>query len=431
MRPIRTNVAWMAISCFLYFTQAFPVYGAGDTLSLEQAVEESIAANPGLASIQARAEALADISTQKGVLPDPTLTAKIANLPTDTFSNTQEPMTQMIVGLSQKFPFPGKLPLKQQAAKYEGQAAGAEVAEKRLQLIQNVKTVWWNLFYLDRALETVARNQELMHQFINIAQTKYKVGKGLQQDVLLAQLELSKLFDLELAFINSRRNGQSKLNALLDRPARQEIKLPATVAKNLSPVATLETLHNRARKSRPLLDRQQKRLDATLARVALAKKAYYPDFMVGASYGYRDGENPNGSSRADFASLSVSINLPLFTAKRQDSALSQRHNERTQRELALKNSDRQVEAAIVRALDDYSRFTAEVALYEKGIIPQAKQTVQSMQAGYQVNKVDFLNLIKAQTSLYNYETKYWRALSSAKQALVRLVTSVGEENIYE
>jgi outer membrane protein TolC len=340
-------------------------------------------------------------------------------------------MTQMIVALSQKLPFPGKLSLRQRAAEYEGQAAGAEVSEKRLQLIQDVKTVWWDLFYLDRALETVARNQELMRQFISIAQTKYKVGKGLQQDVLLAQLELSKLFDLELAFKNSRRNGQSRLNALLDRPARQEITLPAAVDKNLSPPATLATLQNRARNSRPLLDRQQKRLDAALLRVALAKKAYYPDFMVGASYGYRDGENPNGSNRADFASLSVSINLPLFTSKRQDSALSQRRNERRQHQLALKSSAGQVEAAIVKALDDYSRFSEEVALYEKGIIPQARQTVQSMQAGYQVNKVDFLNLIRAQTSLYNYETKYWRALSSAKQALARLVTSVGEEDIYE
>jgi outer membrane protein TolC len=421
----------MAISCFLYFIQALPVYGAGDILSLEQAVETAVAANPDLASIQARAQAIADISVQKGVLPDPTLTAKIANLPTDTFSNTQEPMTQMIVALSQKLPFPGKLSLRQRAAEYEGQAAGAEVSEKRLQLIQDVKTVWWDLFYLDRALETVARNQELMRQFISIAQTKYKVGKGLQQDVLLAQLELSKLFDLELAFKNSRRNGQSRLNALLDRPARQEITLPAAVDKNLSPPATLATLQNRARNSRPLLDRQQKRLDAALLRVALAKKAYYPDFMVGASYGYRDGENPNGSNRADFASLSVSINLPLFTSKRQDSALSQRRNERRQHQLALKSSAGQVEAAIVKALDDYSRFSEEVALYEKGIIPQARQTVQSMQAGYQVNKVDFLNLIRAQTSLYNYETKYWRALSSAKQALARLATSVGEENIYE
>jgi outer membrane protein TolC len=165
--------------------------------------------------------------------------------------------------------------------------------------------------------------------------------------------------------------------------------------------------------------------------VALAEKAYYPDFMVGANYGYRDGENANGSSRADFVSLAVSINLPIFTTKKQDGALSQRRNEKTQQEFVIKNSVRQVEAAIARALADYKRFGEEVDLYEKGIIPQARQTVQSMQSGYQVNKVDFLNLLRSQSSLYNYETKYWQALSGAKQALARLAAAVGEENIYE
>jgi outer membrane protein TolC len=431
MQLTRNNATWLVIFCFLGVSQALPVYGAADSLSLDQAVSEAVSTNPDLAAIQARARAMADIPAQKGALPDPTLSAAIANLPMDTFSTTQEPMTQMIIGLSQKLPFPGKLALQQQAAEFEGQAAGADVQEKRLQLVQDVKTVWWNLFYLDRALETVERNQELMRQFITITQTKYQVGNGLQQDVLLAQLELSKLFDLELAFNNTRQNEQSKMNALLDRPASQAINLSPAVDKNLGQPALFATLQNRAVNSRPLLISQQKRLEASLARVALAEKAYYPDFMVGANYGYRDGENANGSSRADFVSLAVSINLPIFTTKKQDGALSQRRNEKTQQEFVIKNSVRQVEAAIARALADYKRFGEEVDLYEKGIIPQARQTVQSMQSGYQVNKVDFLNLLRSQSSLYNYETKYWQALSGAKQALARLAAAVGEENIYE
>lgn len=431
MQSTRSKTTWLAVSCFIYLLLAFPVYGAEEILSLGQAVTESVAVNPDLAAIQARARAMADIPAQKGVLPDPTLTAAVANLPTDTFSMTQEPMTQVIVGLSQKLPFPGKLALQQQAAEDEGQAAGSDAQEKRLQLVLDVETVWWNLFYLDRALETVERNKKLMGQFVSLAQTKYQLGKGLQQDVLLAQLELSKLFDMELALKNTRQNEQSRLNTLLDRPASQAISLPPEIDNNLGHPAMLETLQNRADASRPLLVSQRKHLDAATARVALAKKDYYPDFMVGANYGYRDGENPNGSDRADFASFSVSINLPLFTSKRQDGALSQRHNEKDQKEFALKSSTRQVEAAIAKALTDYTRFAEEVALYEKGIIPQARQTVQSMQAGYQVDKVDFLNLLRSQSSLYNYETKYWQALSGAKQALARLAAAVGEENIYE
>jgi outer membrane protein TolC len=82
-------------------------------------------------------------------------------------------------------------------------------------------------------------------------------------------------------------------------------------------------------------------------------------------------------------------------------------------------------------VSDFQQMAEKADLFAGGIIPQAKQTVDSMLAGYQVNKVDFLNLIRVQTSLYNYETKYWRAISSANQALARLAAAVGEENIHE
>jgi len=431
MPTIRNTSAWLVITCLFFSSQTLSAYGATEVLTLEQAVAESVADNPDLAAIQARARAMAEIPAQKGSLADPTLTAAIANLPTDTFSTVQEPMTQLVLGLSQKLPFPGKLALQEEAAAYEGEAAEAEVAEKRLQLVLDVKTVWWNLLYLDRALGTLERNKELMKQFITIAQTKYQVGRGLQQDVLMAQLELSKLLDLELALKNNRRNEQTRLNVLLNREAERSIELPPRVDQTLRTPAGLELLLSRAENLRPLLIAREKRLEAASTRVALAKKGYYPDFMVGASYGYRNGENANGSDRADFASLSVSINLPLYTSKKQNSALRQRNNEKDQQDLALQSSLQQVKGAIIKAVDDYSRFTEGVSLYEKGIIPQARQTVQSMQAGYEVNKVDFLNLIRAQTALYNYETKYWQALSSAKQALARLVASVGGEDIYE
>ncbi|WP_338070343.1 TolC family protein [Bathymodiolus platifrons methanotrophic gill symbiont] len=70
-------------------------------------------------------------------------------------------------------------------------------------------------------------------------------------------------------------------------------------------------------------------------------------------------------------------------------------------------------------------------LFKNGIIPQARQTVASMLAGYQVNKVDFLNLVRSQITLYNYETQYWKALSEANQALAQLTAVVGKEEIYE
>jgi len=152
----------------------------GEILALQQAIDTALANNPGLAEKRARARAMAAIPPQVGTLPDPILSFDAVNLPVDTFSTTQENMTQLRVGLSQKVPFPGKLRLRKEAARFEAESASFDVDEFRLKLVRNVRIGWWNLFYLDRALEIVHRNQVLLRQFITIAETKYEVGKGLQ-----------------------------------------------------------------------------------------------------------------------------------------------------------------------------------------------------------------------------------------------------------
>lgn len=190
-------------------------------LSLQDAIKTALRDNPGLAEMRARAEAMAAIPSQVGSLPDPVISFNTLNLPVDTFDRSQEAMTQLQIGISQAFPFPGKLGLRRSAAEYEAAAAGNDVHEVRLLLIRDVKQTWWNLFYLDQALETVKRNQALMRQFVEIAQTKYRVGQGLQQEVLLAQVELSKLLDLEVQLTALRRTSEARLNALLNWPTTQ------------------------------------------------------------------------------------------------------------------------------------------------------------------------------------------------------------------
>lgn len=425
------HVRTILIGSFCLLSLYVSPSSARSELSLDGAVEQALNDNPGLAAIQARSEALSHIPDQQESLPDPILSLRMANLPLDTGSTTQEGMTQMQVGLTQKLPYLGKLGLRAQSAKQESQAAFADVDEQRLLLVRDVKTVWWNIFFIDRALEVVNRNQELLRQFVTIAQTKYKVGKGLQQDVLLSQLELSKLLDAKIDLDNKRHNQVAKLNTLLNVPPEKSITLPTTVPSPLPKLLPLVDLQVKAQNARPLLVSQHKKLDAAKTRVELAHKDYYPDFSVGAVYGYRNGDDPDGSSRSDFGSFGVTMSLPFFDTTSEDSRLSQRNQEKIQRSFQLHNSRNLVANQVSTGVSDFQQMAEKADLFAGGIIPQAKQTVDSMLAGYQVNKVDFLNLIRVQTSLYNYETKYWRAISSANQALARLAAAVGEENIHE
>jgi len=401
------------------------------SLSLKQAVKQALDSNPGLAKMRARAAAMAAIPSQVGSLPDPRLSFNAMNVPTDTYKLDQEPMTQTQVGLSQAVPFPGKLGLKKAAAKHESLAAAADVDETRLGLIHSVKRTWWQLYFLDRALEIVNRNQELLRQFVNIARTKYKVGQGLQQDVLLAQVELSKLLDRELELNGMRRTQEAWLNAMMNRPTSETLKLPIKVKLDLPPVPTEVAMHQMADGDRPLLAARQQQVDAARKRLKLARRNYFPDFVIGGNYGSRRGNNPNGSERPDFASVMFSMTVPLYAWRKQRMGVVQRSSELTSRELALRYSWEKVQAEISQANADYSQSRDQVELFENGIIPQARQTVDSMLAGYQVNKVDFLNLVRSQITLFKYETLYWKAVSAANQALAKLDAAVGKEMLYE
>ena len=404
-----------------------------DQLTLESAVFLAVKDNPGLAEIQARSQAMAAIPSQVGTLPDPTLSFNALNLPANTFDVSQEPTTQLQLGTSQAVPFPGKLGLKEEAATYEFEAATSSVDETRLRLIRDVKTTWWLLFYLDHALEIVIANQKLLRQFVEIAQTKYTVGEGLQQDVLLAQLELSRLLDQEIQLIGIRRNEAARLNALLNRAGNSSVTLPEKVDQQLLDLLDTQALYRKAEVSRPLLAQHESYINAAQTRLKLAKKDYLPDFNIGAFYGFRSGDNPlpRGGSKSDVLSLKLSLNLPIFAYRKQAKAVDQRNSEMLQQKYSLQDEWAKVQAQISAALADYSRAREQVVLFKTGIIPQARQTVASMLAGYRVNKVDFLNLVRSQITLFNTETQYWRALSEANQFLARLVAAVGEEKIHD
>ncbi len=421
---------WLSAGLLLWLgsAAAWAMDGMTETqLTLKAALEQAERANPSLAAIRARYEALKAVPSQAGSLPDPELSFGAMNLPVDTFDTAQEAMTQLQFGISQAFPFPGKLRLREEAAEWEAKAAGDAVEERRLQLLRDVEMLWWRVFYLDRALEIIAANQDLLRQFVEIAQTKYKVGQGLQQDVLLAQLELSRLLDRELQLEGLRGQEAARLNALLDLPADTPVRLPAEVERRLDEAPPENELFILAEKARPLLAGFRKQIEAARSRVELAEKEYFPDFKVGAFHGFRRGRNPEGKSRPDFLTLRLSMNIPLYFATKQAKAVDQRQSELLGEQFQWQDAWNQVRAEIASALADYRRGREQVVLFDQGIIPQARQTVASMLAGYQVGKVDFLNLVSAQITLYNYEIQYWKTLTEAKQARAKLEAAVGGE----
>ena len=431
----RCNLARPLAVCALLAvaSQASAQKGDSGHLTLDRAVQTALAANPHLAAVAARAEALQTVPSQARTLPDPVLGLNAMNLPVDSFNLHQEPMTQLQLTFSQMIPYPGKRQLMADAAGFEAEAGLAHVEDVRLELSGQVRAAWWRLFQHDRALEIVGQNTRLMRDVIQIAQARYEVGDGLQQDVLLAQLELSRLLEREMRLNGMRSRAETALGALLDRPAGRPIVLPPEPGNMVLPdIPADEELVRAAVADRPALAAQQAMMGAARARLSLAELNLRPNLMVGAGYGVRQGDDPfRGGKRPNFLSLMFGVTVPLYAESKQRKAIEQQSHEVSRQEFSYDDALRSIRAAIAGHRADYESAREQVTLLESAIIPQAQHTAASMLAGYRVNEVDFLNVVNSQITLYNSQINYWDALGTAKAALAMLASSAGMEVLYE
>ena len=170
-------------------------------------------------------------------------------------------------------------------------------------------------------------------------------------------------------------------------------------------------------------------MQAADSKADLAARDYSPDFMLGAAYGFRQGSNANGQARPDLASVMLSMSLPLYSGSKQGKAVDQRMAEKASAEFSWRDAANQVDAEIDTAASDLRIARERVQLFEQGILPQARQTTASMQSGYQVNKVDFLNLVRAQLNEFNTDIQYWQQVSALHQAEARLAAAAGLDDL--
>jgi outer membrane protein, heavy metal efflux system len=398
-------------------------------LTLERAVSIALEDNPSLAQIKARAEAMTAIPSQEGTLPDPTLNFGALNLPTaNGFNLNREDMTMLDVGISQAIPFPGKLALKQQAATFEAESAFHSVEEARLQLARDVTLHWWQLVALHRSLIIIDESEQLLKQLVEITDSKYRVGNGLQQDALAALLEQTKLAKEKKLHISMHRVEIERLNTLLNRPTNSAMKLPENIDTQLPDINAIKDLPAQGEQSRPLLAERKNAVEAAQSKLELAKRDYYPDFTLGTSYAFRQN-TPNGQSRSDFASVQLSMTLPIYTDRKQAKAVDQRQSELIKERYALEEAQRAIQNEISTSITTYNGNREQFELLKNSILPLAKQNVTASLAAYQVGKTDFFNVIRVINAWFEYQNQYWQVLAEAHQALAQLAAAVGREKL--
>lgn len=412
LRSIAAGVFWIVLATAPapLRAQTGPA-GQSDTLRLTDAVVAARAANPAVQASRLRAEAEQERVSPAGALPDPVLELGLLNRPFDGFG-TDERMTMNVIGLKQAFPWPGNQGFSEEGREHAARAAQLDAAEVEAQVVARTRAVHARLAYLDRAIAITADTRSMLRDFLEVAETRYASGAGVQQDVLQAQVAVGRT-TADLAGMEQERVATAaRLNALMGRPAGEPIPavdLPPPGGESLP----LDSLMVLSQSGRPALAAAQERALAAEARYRAAGRASYPDFELRVAYGQRP-------QYTDMGSIALGVSLPIWGGSKDkplERAAAADQAELDARALEL-HYDTYARLGELRAADERARTLEEI--YRVQILPQAEASVESAFAAYQVGSVDYATLLDARLTVNQYAIDRVRLAAERLQATAEI-----------
>ena len=396
-----------------------------EPLALAWCLERADRANPEIEVAAALAGAANARILPAGRVDDPRFGYDASNIPVHDFDFKSTPLSGHQFALRQKLPFPGLLSAREQAADEASSAAGFELSDRRRRIRSAVETGWAQLGFAQRALEITDRNIALLQQLTRIAETKYSVGSGLQQDVLRAQVELTALLQERLARVAAEESAEGRLAALLDLPASTAFP-PTSSIVDASPVPSIDPLYQRTVETNAQLKAMRAEVESAELAVRVVELEGYPDFDLGVAYRLRQRVPGDPVDGDDFVSAGVTIRLPVDRAKWRAREAEGRALLR-RAEASLRSHEGSLQARLRAAHAELVRADQEAELLRTGLIPQALQSLASSRSAYEVGRIEFLSLLDSQVRLFAAELRAVRAVSDRRAAFGVLESVVGED----
>ena len=420
-----------AIAVALFSTLLFgfqPAVGQPDAsadppvLHLDSLLQAAERANPSLRAARLRAEARALKDPQASALPDPTVQATGHVAPTVTARGPQRSQWQV----RQSIPFPGKRGLRGEVAALGADAAKADAEALAQTLALRIETAYYELYRVQRRAALLRAFEEQLRQFESAASTRYEVGDGSQQAILKAQVERGRL---EMRREALRADRASALQSLARLTGRSDLEAPSQPVDIAALTELREggtTTSEEAVGSRPEAEALRRRIDRAESESALARRAFWPDFTVGAAYTdvRRDDLTPTMTGRDAF-SVSLGVSLPLWRGK-QEARLEEAQVERRRAEAELDDFRLQVQADVHDLRERLRRQRRQLTLLGEQLLPQAETSLEATLSAYKAGRTDFLDLLDAERTLFQLQMNRVDTRARALQTAAELEHALGQ-----
>lgn len=390
--------------------------------SLGELVEEAIGNNPQIQAAYNRWQAAKEKARHVSGLPDPQASYAYFGENIETKVGPQEAQ----YGLSQKVPFPGKLGLKAKAESKHADMLRERYEAAKRELIKNVKFAYYDLFWIDKAIEITENEKGILESLERVAQRRYESNLSPLQDVVKAQVEISKLIDKLFLLRQNRKGLEARMNSLLNRAKKRELgKVQHTPALEFR--YKPQELHEIARVSSQNLQAANLDIERAEYEKSLARLDYFPDFTLGVDYiqiGGGDTAMPNDGDDAWRGMVAVS--LPLWFGK-----LNAQIKEKSAALEANKKLYENVENNLTYEIEDlYFKIVAYkdiVSLYKTALIPQTEQLFEAARTSYETGEVGFLDWLDAERVLLETRLAHYKAVIDYQKSIAYLEKVIGKD----
>ena len=387
---------------------------------LDTLITEALQNNPQLKAAQNQFLSSQKKIKQVTAWDAPQVGIEFFQLPIQSFPNPLKNNMETDYFIQQMIPFPGKLKAMGLSATYNSNMYEEQFNALKNKIIRELKSAYYELYLVQRKIEINKENQELLKQFIEIAKKQYEVGMGKQVDIIRAQTELSSLINDEVNLYKEKRDVETMLNTILNRPPYQPFKEIDSIYEVI-PEFNYQQLLPIALSYRPELKGMKFNIEMSKSELKASELEFYPDFMVRVMYkNMTDTKN-------DFWSAMVGVNVPIaFWSKDKYSGKVEENqlNIKTAEEQfnSMKNMiSYEVQNAIVKLETNRNLYN----LNKNTVIPQAEQTLQSTLAAYKTGKTEFLMLIDAYRMLFMAKLDFYMSEMNLMLAKAQLEQAVG------
>lgn len=382
-------------------------------LKLDDLVNEALKNNPEILAFGSRIEGARQKIPQAKSLPDPMLMFGYQNEGFNRYTLGEEQGAQWMFGLSQQFLFPGKRGLKGDMAKLDAESQEAMLELLKLRTVSRVRELYLELFLAYKNIDLLRERQVLFARVEDLALVRYSTGKGMQQEVLMAQTEKYMLLEKEAMFRQKIESLEAMLKATIGREESATLGRPGIPSTQYFPYKTEEAVQMAVSHS-PEIKSRGKMSEAAEIRVRMAKKEFFPDFSINAGYYKRSGDF------MDMWSLTSTINIPLYFFTKQAPALSEAKAGHVQAKQELEAARLMITAAIRDNISMVRSADTLMDLYKNGLIPKNAQDVDLALSGYATGRTEAIVVLSRLKTLLEYETQYWTQFTEREKAIARL-----------